>query len=229
MKLLMAAVDPPLENFLRSQKKCTSFFERKLCVTSSESRETTARSNIVLPVPGAPKLKNILQNLVKRAKTLKAVNNKIAETMIKHDLKEIWDNRPKEWDELLKTDSLLHLAVLHQKLPFVEDFLIDYPSSVLHPAALRKNSDTEERYPLWYNHKEWDETSLKFVDRKVEGSRDIRDAIVSSTIRQEKDMQELMRIFQTSDGEFPGLLLAVWSMARSVLCTKIVTQASPFR
>ncbi|KAH8588899.1 hypothetical protein B0O99DRAFT_693055 [Bisporella sp. PMI_857] len=160
----------------------------------------------------------ILQSLIEKAEIPDADKIEIAETMIKRDLKDIWDERATQWDKLLKTDGLLHLAVLHQKLSFVDTFLKSYPGSVLSPVALRKHmGDKAEHYPLWYNNKQWDKASSKFIDRKDTASKDIRTAIVRSTVRQEKDMQELMRILQASGEPVHELFFDISEFVQSLI------------
>ncbi|KAL5087759.1 hypothetical protein Trisim1_007415 [Trichoderma cf. simile WF8] len=154
----------------------------------------------------------LVNSLIKKVKS-EDVNGKIINKIIELNLVETWASIPEE--AKIETDNLLHLAVYHRKIQFVELFLEKYKSSVTTKAALyqiegikykdKEDKDKENRenhhyyYPLWYNKKRWNGSS--WVTNDPEGSKDaekIRTAIVTATIKQVEKMRVLSDILQES-------------------------------
>ncbi|KAI0849800.1 hypothetical protein F5Y00DRAFT_234886 [Daldinia vernicosa] len=133
-------------------------------------------------------------------------DEQVVEKIIELDLEEAWEKLPVDMKkhETPKTRGLLHLAVRHQNLGFVEKFLRLYPNSVTFqadlPAAERGSAQRESCYPLWHNNKAIVNSEVK--DRNTEDSPDkikIRNAIVTATIKGVGKMQRLSEIFQDSN------------------------------
>ncbi|KAK1243121.1 hypothetical protein MKX07_003749 [Trichoderma sp. CBMAI-0711] len=122
------------------------------------------------------------------------------------DWMEIWKALQARPEGLLGTtkDHLLHLAVYHQSLAFVTEFLQHptYSASVTCEMALPKSNArvgrgaADEHYPLWFNGKTWNDGDGAWRDRT--GSSEIHAKLVSSTIRKTNRMRKLTDIFYKS-------------------------------
>ncbi|KAL9120736.1 MAG: hypothetical protein Q9187_002706 [Circinaria calcarea] len=134
---------------------------------------------------------DVINTLISQATTNDVINDQVVKRIVELNLKDVWAK--KSPDIKLNTSGLLHLAVQHQNIDFVEMFLRDYPDSITE----KKN----DNYPLWHNNKILIES--KISDRKTKEWREkdkIRDMIVTATIKSKKidKMQDLLQIFQDS-------------------------------
>ncbi|KAI0096962.1 hypothetical protein GGR51DRAFT_542140 [Nemania sp. FL0031] len=155
----------------------------------------------------------VLQELLKHSNS--AFNDQVAQKIIELNLEEAWDSRPTNTN--LDETCLLHIAVHHQRVEFVERFLKDYPASVSTKALVpgtkmqqKSNSATVEEdlspqgyYPLWYNHKQWSDQEKEWKNRNP--NKRIRDLLAPATIRQVEKMQLLSSIFRESEEEVDEL------------------------
>lgn len=164
----------------------------------------------------------VLYELLKKSddqngKHRRVFNSQVAQKIIELNLEDAWNMRPDNAE--LRDTCLLHIAVYHQHVNFVERFLEDYPASVSRKALVpgtkmakrhnnknsRDNTGEEQRdqqgyYPLWYNRKKWDEGN--WVDRKKPGpDESIRRLLVEATIRQVDKMQRLSGLFREAEGK----------------------------
>jgi len=148
---------------------------------------------------------NAQANKAKHLKRATAFDLGVVEAMIEHNLTAVWRLKDRPSIDAATTDSLLHLAVIHQKPEFVTIFLEADRTSVLKKARLPDNDrfksvdKKKEYYALWHNNWEWrgKEKTRRF------GLPGIRTAIVEETIRQVSRMQHLSSIFQESGGMCP--------------------------
>ncbi|KAJ0119897.1 Peptidase S8/S53 [Diaporthe amygdali] len=183
---------------------------------------TKAMDNIVLDGDSDIKdrMEKVLNELLLHSNNLpkarSVFDDQVAQKIIERNLVEAWDKRPES--AKLNDQCLLHIAVYHQRVNFVERFLKDYPASVsckaLVPGTgppkqpINKNSSdktgAEQRqpegyYPLWYNRKEWD--GMRWVDRTSDPNESsfIRQLLAPATIRQVEKMQRLLGIFREAE------------------------------
>ena len=155
---------------------------------------------------------NIVKKLVKMATTPETFDLKVAESIIKKNLKDVWEEKNKNvLDEDVK-GCLLHLAVIYEKIPFIQMFLDEYPQSLSQErGSLIEGSgpDNKDKFPLWYNNHKWN--GRTFDPKKCEpGPRngqnrslraEIRDMIVTKMIH-EIDMNLLSDILHRSLGMY---------------------------
>ena len=142
----------------------------------------------------------IVHSMINFADTHEILDDTVVEKIIELKLQDIW--KQKKLGNRLDTSGLLHLAVRHQNVDFVEMFLQDYPDSVTHTVPYHTAEGAEKttgKYALWHNN--FVSEGSQLVDRKEsEEKRQIRNAIVVKTIKRVKKMQKLSDIFQDSGG-----------------------------
>lgn len=141
----------------------------------------------------------------KRPRRADAFDHEVVEAIIKRNLEHVWKHEDLPNIEPETSNSLLHLAVIHQKLNFVKIFIKADPASVTRKAPPPKSDrskradGTKEYYALWHNNHVWNEQEK--TEKKRKGLQGIRTEIVEETIRQVSRMQTLSSIFQESGGK----------------------------
>ncbi|KAJ6006189.1 hypothetical protein N7451_004133 [Penicillium sp. IBT 35674x] len=137
-----------------------------------------------------PDIENILCELIENAKGSNTVDQAVIQEIIKADLYDIWERTQTQFSKF-ESQGLLHVAVYCQSLKFVNKFLMLDPKSVTTKVAV--GSDDTKHYPLWYNN----EQKEGFGSLPVR--KQIREAIVTATIREVSRMQTLSDIFRLSN------------------------------
>lgn len=152
--------------------------------------------------------RQIVFQLMSSDTTSSLLDEQVIDKIIQLNLNDVWELAREKISPNIDKLGLLHRAVLHQNLGFVEKFLEEYPKSVTYRAPLRKSEQLlagrSECYPLWHNNKIIgptglrDRTSSQFPRREK-----IRNVIVTATIKDKeiKKLRDLPDIFQDSSGE----------------------------
>ena len=129
----------------------------------------------------------IVLSLIKHAPEDYTFPIDVLDKIIEYELNDIW----KEMKPKIKSEDalgLLHLAVHHQNVGLVKEFLECYPESVKRQAAIPgPASDGKNHYPLWYNKRK---------------GKQIRTEVITATIKFVDKMEDLTRIFQASRGAY---------------------------
>jgi hypothetical protein len=146
----------------------------------------------------------IARALIAKAKKPDVLNREVVEKIITSELKEIWDATPKDiLAEDLK-NSLLHLAVWHQKFKFVKQFLVEDSDSV--KKTYKLGEATEPKYPLWYNNHPKEVATGEATYSNVTKTL-IRSEIVNKMIHEVTQIEILTDIFYDSDGKSSSSVL----------------------
>lgn len=146
---------------------------------------------------------NIVKSFVRRADVPEKFTKEIVQQIIENDLVEVWDLKCEDVPLQRVKDSLLHLAILHQKDNFVERFVDAYPSSLTIPCKVPYNGSHEKMYPLWYNNHTYtpDEDEVVFSPYEEHSTvrTRIRDIVVTKMIHL-LDLENLTDILHRSNG-----------------------------
>ncbi|KAK1750547.1 subtilisin-like protein [Echria macrotheca] len=197
-------------------------------MSSKSSKSNKKRNDKKQPQPQSEEDRKIrfeiVKSLFRKSNKSGIFSHKVVQTIIHHDLIDVWEAKPKDALKPDVKECLLHLAVLEQNLRFVELFTKkEEPGSDLsHPnlvyvtkeCALTVHGlpdpDGTRQFPLWYNNHRPNETG-KFVawprnkeDPGHEIRTKIRDKVVNSMICEE-GMESLLDIFQRSHEPFGDL------------------------
>ena len=173
-------------------KNVPSYRERAICVLSellgSENGFRTADNLVKAMRTGNEELVNLFMN---NSSGPCPFDYHVAKQMIELDLWNIWEfDTVKKISDKLETKGLLHHAVQHQRLQFVEHFLSHTPDAVADKVRLNGETSEEQKYPLWHNN--FINTSVQTKSRKdpdpgKQGiTKRIRDLLVSTMIKTQK-------------------------------------------
>ncbi|KID96017.1 Peptidase S8/S53, subtilisin/kexin/sedolisin, partial [Metarhizium majus ARSEF 297] len=194
VKALTNGYSEIIEIFLKLDHVCDTYVNKEyimkaLTLLKEKKQDGTWKSR-----------KNIVHAMLKRATRSKGLDDEVISTIIQMNLIEAW----KECKTKAPTDHgrLLHLAVSSQNTKFVELFVKENPRSVTIKALIQTRDTSEDGeegqgyYPLWYNNRKW--VNNKWVE--YVGSSDIRELLVTTTIRQINNMRSLSDILEQSAG-----------------------------
>ncbi|KAL1889129.1 hypothetical protein Sste5346_009075 [Sporothrix stenoceras] len=105
---------------------------------------------------------NVVKSLISRAATPDMFTEKVVEDIIQKNLLSVWNVKcPGVPDDKI-ISLLLHMAVLYERHDFVERFVEAYPRSLKAQEKVPKDSNQNEKYPLWYNNHKWDPDAKTF-------------------------------------------------------------------
>jgi hypothetical protein len=130
-------------------------------------------------------LEKAIKSLITHVNSPSVVNHQVVEKIIELNLTDVWHSKIK-----LEPSGLLHLAVRHQSVFFVNEFLQQYDHLV--------TEKKEGYYPLWHNNKVFRASRWEDREEPTEERKRIRNAIVPATIKKVQEMQKLSAIFQDS-------------------------------
>ncbi|EYB28001.1 hypothetical protein FG05_12225 [Fusarium graminearum] len=119
----------------------------------------------------------------------------IAEDIIATGSKKVWEACPETMLSSELEQHLVHMAVKHQKLNFVQHFLEKYPTSVCELWGGSKH--TGQHYPLWYNNHDKDGNRIQKPFGTVR--QNIRNEIVTKMIHQIEEMEKLSDAFNNCE------------------------------
>ncbi|RFU78593.1 peptidase s8 s53, subtilisin kexin sedolisin [Trichoderma arundinaceum] len=135
---------------------------------------------------------NIANSLLAYAVNSDVINAEVIEKIIQLDLKELWGTI-RQVQTMLSSNQLLHLAVHHQSVNFVEIFLHEYPESGV--------QRWKDHYPLWYNNFAFIEANDRHqLTQNGPNKLKIRDMLVSATIKSRNlfTIRDILEIFHHS-------------------------------
>ncbi|KAM0227912.1 hypothetical protein ACHAPO_011119 [Fusarium lateritium] len=119
----------------------------------------------------------------------------IAESIIATGSMKVWQACPGSMLSHKLKGHLVHLAVKHQRLNFVQHFLKEYPDSVRELWGDDKHIG--EQYPLWYNNHDKEGNKIPKPFNTVRDN--IRNEIVTKMIHKIEEMEKLSDAFNTCE------------------------------
>ncbi|KAF2497767.1 subtilisin-like protein [Lophium mytilinum] len=142
----------------------------------------------------------IAKALIAKVKGPDILNRMVVEKIITAGLEDIWNAIDTPKDVLAENlrNSLLHLAVWHQKVEFVKRFLEDKEDEESVTNRHQLDGDTEPRYPLWYNNHPR-KTAKGEEPHPKDAKALIRSVIVDKMIHEVAQIETLTDIFYNSD------------------------------